>query len=205
MDYMYGLQGYVLGFSVATTIGVSGVLCLQNMMSGKRSIGLISAFAAALADMTCGSLVVFGIQSMQDLIMHYAFALKGVAGFVLVALGLTRLFGSKVFAVEHGQSRTVALAFVSVYFLAVLDPVSIADFVALSLGLTLEFNVVFQSFLFLMGMFLGSATWWFSLAFIIMYLQKSFSVHVLVWIQRLVGLGILALGIWTLRSAWYIL
>ena len=130
MDYSYVVQGYILGFSVATTIGVSGVLCLQNMMTGRVSVALSSVFAAALADMICAMLVIFGLQSAQEFLLAYKTTLSIVAGLFLCGLGLHKVMSPVVLHSGHKQSGSALVAFFSIFFLAIIDPVSVLDFIA---------------------------------------------------------------------------
>lgn len=204
MDYVYLLQGYILGISVAATIGVSGVLVLQNMMTGQLSIGMASTFAAALADTTCGAIVVFGLQAVQSVIVAYKSVLTVVTGLFLCALGLGKLFEKIVISHDYASSTHVLSAFGAVYFLAIVDPVSIMDFTALCMGLTFDFSVLKNVYQFILGLFLGSATWWGVLCCLIMFLRHRFSVQTLQRIQHVVGAGIFALGLWTISGIWRI-
>lgn len=202
MQYSYFVEGYMLGFVVATTIGVSGVLCLQNMMTGRISIGVTSALAAAFADMICAMLVVFGLQAGQDVLLAYKSVFSVMAGIFLSVLGLRRLFSSLLLHPVHGQSQSVAHAFLAIFFLALVDPITILDFMALCMGLSLDFSVVHNALGFVFGLFLGSATWWLSLCCLLFCFRKSLSVNGLQLVQQVVGAGIFGFGIWTIFKAW---
>lgn len=203
MDYAYLAQGYILGITVASTIGISGILCLQNMMSGRILIGLSSALAASLADMSCGVLVIFGLKGGQEILMAYQTVFHIIAGIFLCFLGLNKLFSKVVFQAEHKTSRNAVIAFGSVFFLSLVDPVSIVDFMGLCIGLTLEFCVTANVAAFIFGLFIGSATWWFSLCGLLLYFRANISVLAFERVQKIVGLGIFCFGLWILKIAWY--
>lgn len=198
MEYSYIIQGYILGFSLATTIGISGILCLQNMMTGRISVSLVSALAASLADMCCATLVVFGLQAGQHILLAYKFTFSIITGIFLCILGIEKLFTPLVLHSAHQQSNTVIKAFISIFFLALVDPVSILDFIALCMGLTFDFSAVQNAVVFVGGLFLGSFTWWILLCCLLLYFRKTLSVNTLQFIQHCVGAGIFAFGIWTL-------
>lgn len=201
MNLQHFIEGYVIGFSVGTTIGVSGILCLQNMMTGQISLGLSSVLAAALADMTCGTLALFGLGFLQEYLLPYKVGLTIGIGLVLCFMGITRIFGKIDFNVQHIASTHIFAALSRVYFLGLIDPVSVLDFLALSFSLTLDFSIKQNMYQFIGGIFLGSLTWWSAILLLIFLLKKGLSVDIFNSIQRLVGAGVLFLGIWTL---WHI-
>lgn len=201
MDYSYFVQGYILGISVASTIGVSGVLCLQNIMTGQVSIAVASATAASLADMSCAMLVVFGLQAGQDFLIAYQHVFQYITGTFLCFLGVSKLFSKVVLQSGHHQSRGIMVAFFSVFFLALVDPVSILDFMALCMGLTLDFSVRLNTLRFIIGLVMGSATWWFSLCGLLLFFHARVPVIVFEIIQKIVGCGIILLGLLTLMKA----
>jgi arginine exporter protein ArgO len=204
MDYSYFVQGYILGISVASTIGISGVLCLQNIMTGQVSIALASAAAASLADMSCAMLVVFGLKAGQDFLLAYKNIFEYLTGAFLCFLGASKLLSKVVLQSGHRESRSVIVAFCSVFFLALVDPVSILDFMALCMGLTLDFSVILNAVHFTLGLLIGSATWWFGICGLLLFFHARVPVIVFEIIQKIVGCGIILFGLITLRSAWQV-
>jgi threonine/homoserine/homoserine lactone efflux protein len=194
------LEGYLIGFSVGTTIGVGGILCLQNMMTGQKSLGILSVFAAALADMTCGVLALFGLNFLQSYLVPYKVELSIGIGLLLCFIGLKRIFEKIDFSIHHMPSINVAAALGKVYFLGLIDPVSILDFLALSFGLTLDFATKHKAYQFILGIFLGSFSWWSIVLLLVLILKKGISVDMFNAVQKLVGAIILFLGIRTLIS-----
>jgi len=201
MHLEHFLEGYILGISVGTSIGISGILCLQNMMTGRASLGLVSVFAAALADMSCSILALFGMQFLENFFMSYQRGLSITAGILLCLLGLNKLFGRISFVPTHQPSHRLLAAFGSIYFLGIIDPVSVLDFVALSLGLVLDFSVTYNVIQFIVGIFLGSFSWWITLFLIIFMFKKGIPVTYFEYIQYVIGTIILSIGLWTLWVA----
>lgn len=200
MDLSHILQGYLIGFSVGTTIGISGILCLQNIMTGRLSLGFASVIAAALADMTCGFIALFGFGFLQSFLIPYKTELTIAVGIFLCCIGIKRIFEKIDFKQQHASSHHIAAAFGTVYFLGLIDPVSILDFLALSLSLTLDFSVIDKVYQFIAGIFLGSFTWWFIIFQLVVVLKKGVSADIFNYVQKIVGALILSLGIWTLMG-----
>lgn len=198
----YFVQGYFLGFSVATTIGISGVLCLQNMMTGRVSVALASVLAAAMADATCAMLVVFGLQAGQQFLLAHQSMFGVITGLFLCGLGIHKVVSALKLEPMHAENTKVLSAFFSIFFLAIVDPVTIMDFMALCMGLTLDFSVMRHAMQFVFGLFTGSLTWWSLLCVLLLYFRQSIPLHIFQKIQQVVGIGIFAFGLWTLKSAW---
>jgi threonine/homoserine/homoserine lactone efflux protein len=200
MNLQQFIEGYVIGFSVGTTIGISGILCIQNMMTGQISLGLASVLGTALADMSCGALVLFGLKSIELFLIQYKTMLGIFAGLLLSFLGLRKLFGKVEMAVHHSPSGHIFAAFGSVYFLSCIDPVSILDFMTLCLGLAIDFSEVSKVYQFILGIFFGSLSWWLLVYALVLFLKKSITAKLFQIMQYLLGSGILFLGLWTLWS-----
>jgi arginine exporter protein ArgO len=195
------LEGCFLGFSVGTTIGVSGILCLQNMMTGRLSLALVSVVAAACADMSCGLLALFGMQFIENFLAMYQKGLTVAAGVLLCFLGIKKLFEKVVFIADYPSSKGLLAGFSSIYFLGMIDPVSALDFIALSVGLALDFSTRYNTLQFILGIFIGSFSWWMSLFILISFLKKGIPVQFFEYIQYFVGAFIFGIGLWTLWSA----
>ena len=201
MQFFLLIKGYFLGVSVAMTVGVGGVLCLRNMISSRASVGVASALALCFADTVSAAIVVFGLQKVQYLLLSFKTATSIVAGIVLCFLGIVQLFDKVSFEKSHDlESNNVIKAFFSVFFLALIDPVSILDFLALTIGFSIDFTVLKDTVSFLMGVFLGSATWWFSWCCLIIVFRKKVSVYVLQWAWYLSNSIVFGLGLWMLHS-----
>ncbi len=195
------LEGAFLGFSVGTTIGISGILCLQNMMTGRFAIGIASVFAAALADMTCSVLALLGMQFLENFLIKYQKGLGVTAGVLLCFVGIKKLFEKVDLVPTYSSSSSLLAAFGTIYFLGMMDPVSIVDFVALSVGLVLDFSRTYHVAQFVLGVFIGSFSWWLSLFVVISFFKKGISPKFFEYIQYFLGSAILFLGLWTIWSA----
>lgn len=201
MELSLLIEGYIIGISVAMTIGLSGVLSLRNMMTGLPKVAVASALALCLSDTLCAFLVVIGLQKAQLLLLSYKTTTSIVAGLVLCFLGIVQLFDKVSLQEHHAPHNQAIKAFFSVFFLAMVDPVTILDFIALIIGFSVDFTVLRDSVGFLVGIFLGSATWWFFWCCIIVIFRKKVSVGVLQWAWYIANSIIFGLGLWTLHSA----
>ncbi|HSW75662.1 MAG TPA: LysE family transporter, partial [Candidatus Saccharimonadales bacterium] len=174
--------------------------CLQNMMTGRIGVGIASALGAASADAIYAIVMIFGLQAGQSFLNDHATAMSLIAGIILCILGLKRLLSKFALHKHKKLSGDEPEAFFSVFFLALIDPVSMIDFMALCVGLAIDFSIMKEAARFVAGMFLGSATWWFSWCLVLVILRKEFSFSIMQWIARMTSVGILGFGLWMIYS-----
>ena len=107
MNLQHFLEGYFIGVSVGITIGFSGILCLQNMMTGQLSLGVASILGVALSNMICAIIALLGLEFLQTFLMPYKMGLTIATGIFLCGIGLKRIFGKVYFDVQYAPSAHV--------------------------------------------------------------------------------------------------
>src|SRR3972149_356297 len=160
------LQGLLLGFSIAAPVGPIGVLCIRRTLADGRLNGFLSGLGAATADMLYGAVAAFGLTFITDLVVGQANWLRLIGGIFLLFLG-TRTFLAKP-AEGPAQASHGGLfgAYLSTFLLTITNPMTILSFIAIFAGLRLgDTNGSYLSAGFMvLGVFLGSATWWLGLS-----------------------------------------
>jgi threonine/homoserine/homoserine lactone efflux protein len=197
MEITYLLKGLLIGFSIAAPVGPIGILCIKRTLSSGRLVGLVSGLGAASADALYGCVAAFGLTFIANFLINQQLWLRLVGGLFLCYLG-AKTFISKPSG-EDGQSQqlTVMGAYSSTFFLTLTNPLTILAFAAVFAGLDLvEGGINYASAaVIVLGVFLGSATWWFILSGITSLLRERISVNGLRWVNRISGLIILGFGI----------
>jgi len=202
MEITYLLKGLIIGFSIAAPVGPIGILCIKRTLSSGRLVGLVSGLGAASADALYGCVAAFGLTFIANFLINQQLWLRLLGGLFLCYLGI-KTFISKP-AGEGGQSQqlTVLGAYGSTFFLTLTNPLTILSFAAVFAGLGLvEEGIKYASAaVIVLGVFLGSAAWWFILSGITSLLRERVSVNGLRWVNRISGLIILGFGIAALLS-----
>ena len=198
------LKGAVIGFSIAAPVGPIGVLCIRRALAEGRLVGLASGLGAATADAFYGSVAGFGLTLVSGFLVRQASWLRIVGGLFLLYLGVRTFLAQP--AEDAGLERTtgVLAAYASTFALTITNPMTILSFAAVFVGLGLGTtdNETWAAVLLVLGVFTGSALWWFLLSWGASLLRERVTPKVLVWVNRVSGLIILIFA-GTAIASWY--
>lgn len=200
MDLSFLLQGIAVGFSIAAPVGAIGLLCIQTTLTGGMVLGLATGLGAATADMMYGLVVALGMHSFSSWLLSYRTPLTLVGGLFLCYLGLRKFYAQPALHAAKISKGSVLRTYIVTFFLTLVNPATIIDFMALFTGLSIDFSSYNQGIYFVFGVFLGSTAWWFMLCFGISLFRKNVSTKVLQAINYTAGAIIFSFGIWALSK-----
>ena len=191
------LRGLIIGFSIAAPVGPIGVLCIRRTLTEGRLAGFLSGMGAASADMFYGAVAAFGLTAVQDLLIGQSNWLRIVGGVFLLYLGGKTFFSKP--AEKEAEARRGGLfgAYLTTFFLTITNPITILSFIAIFAGLRLgetDGNYISAAFM-VLGVFLGSASWWLALSTGVSLLRDKFTPALLAWVNRLAGVIIFVFGL----------
>src|SRR5580765_1353172 len=197
------LRGFLLGFVIAASPGPIFFLCLRRTLARGWVFGLVSGLGVATADGFYATLAAFGIGAVTSVLVGQRFWLALIGGMVLVLLGL-RTVVDRPKTLEPAPSAGgsgYAWAYVSTLGLTIANPSTIVSFAALvaSLGIGLSGGYLPPALL-VLGVFVGSATWWFLLAGIGARVRARVTPRVTQVISVFSGAAIVALGLFAILS-----
>jgi threonine/homoserine/homoserine lactone efflux protein len=197
------LRGFAFGFAIAAAPGPIFFLCLRRTLVKGWLNGLISGFGVATADGFYAAIAAFGVGAITTLLTGERrwFALGG--GVLLVALGARIVFDRpKATESETNNGAGLAWAYLSTLGLTITNPATIISFAALAatLGAGISGGYLRPALL-VVGVLLGSATWWCVLAALAAILRARITPPVVRGISTASGLAIVALGLAALVSS----
>jgi threonine/homoserine/homoserine lactone efflux protein len=192
------LKGFLLGFSIAAPVGPIGFLCLQRTLNRGWRAGFVSGLGAATADGFYGLIAAGGISAVVRPLLGFQFWLQlGGAGY-LAWLGVQTFRRAAVSPTPIGSAAGgLGVAFGSVFLLTMANPATILSFLAVFAGLGAPAADAASALDLVAGVFLGSATWWLVLSFLAGSLRGRLDGRSLRWINRLAGVCLIALAVWT--------
>jgi threonine/homoserine/homoserine lactone efflux protein len=191
------LEGIVIGFAIAAPVGPIGVLCIRRTLADGRTSGLVSGLGAATADALYGSVAALGLTFVADLLMGGESWLRLVGGAFLVFLGVrTFLVPPAEQAAPAGRSGLLG-AYASTLLLTLTNPTTILSFAAIFAGLGAgdANGDAVSAMSLVLGVFLGSATWWFVLSGATGLFRARLSSHGLRWVNRISGTVVTIFGV----------
>lgn len=197
------LQGLIIGFSIAAPVGPIGVLCIRRSLAYGRRLGFASGLGAATADAFYGAIAGFGLTFISQFLIAQQGWLRLGGGLFLIYLGLRTAVARPSQTPAAEQERpSLRAAFTSTFFLTFTNPLTILSFAAIfaGLGLAAGGGGTAGALVLVLGVFLGSAAWWFLLSGAAGLLGKRVTLTSLLWVNRISGLIILAFGVAALAS-----
>jgi threonine/homoserine/homoserine lactone efflux protein len=198
------IRGLVLGFVVAASPGPIFFLCLRRTIARGWLTGLVSGLGVATADGLYAGLAAFGIGAVTTVLVGERLWLTLIGGTALVLLGIrtvvNRPQGDVITARVDGAG--LAMAYASTLGLTITNPATIISFAALvaSLGIGVGAGYLPPT-LVVVGVFIGSATWWCIVAGLGEGLRARVTPRLLRGISAFSGVAIAALGVLAILSA----
>jgi threonine/homoserine/homoserine lactone efflux protein len=162
-----------------------------------RLLGFFSGLGAATADVIYGLFAAAGLTFFTRFLIEQQTWLQYLGGLFLLYLGI-KAFSKKTdhtpSTIKDTSGKKIVTSYLSVFFLTVTNPMTIFAFLAIfsSLGLSVEKEN--NTFLLVIGIFIGSALWWFILSFMVSLFRKKVLSH-LNLINKLSGIILLLFGL----------
>ena len=191
------LRGFLIGISIAAPVGPIGVLCIRRTLSDGKLTGFLSGMGAASADMIYGAVAAFGLTVITNLLVENAFWLRIIGGGFLLYLGIKTFLEKPA---EHAAQATQSgyfSAYLSTFFLTITNPMTILSFAAIFAG-TMMTQETSSPLVLVLGVFLGSATWWLTLSLGVGSMRNRLTASHMAWINRISGAIITSFGIFAL-------
>jgi len=201
------LQSLLIGLSIAAPVGPIGILCIRRTLVDGRKAGFIAGLGAATADAFYGAIAAFGLTIIASFLVNQSFWLRSVGGLFLVYLGVkTFIASSKEYQIaqnSHQDQPSMLNNYLSTFFLTISNPLTILSFAAIFAGFgstTIQSKDYCAASAMVVGVFLGSTTWWFALSYLTSQFQDRLTSKSMTWINRIAGIIICAFGVAALIS-----
>jgi len=199
------LKGALIGFSIAAPVGPIGIICIRKTLARGMRYGFVSGLGAASADGCYGIVAAAGITSISSLLIQNALYLRIIGGTFLLYLGIKTIISPPGNFNTSGSplsATALAMAFTSVFFLTLTNPMTIISFSAIfaGLGLGSHPDSISGAAAIVGGVFSGSASWWFFLSLCFGLLKMKLTESILKWINIFSGAIIGSFGVFSLVS-----
>ena len=201
-EIQYLIRGLIIGLSISVPVGPIGVLCIRRTLTQGRLAGLLSGLGAATADALYGAIAGFGLTFLVDFIIGKQIWLRLIGG------GLLCILGAKIFLSKPAEKGPPAEgnihwnAYLSAFFLTLTNPMTILFFTAVfaGLGVGSADNHYLVAGILVLGVFIGSASWWLVLSNFTGILRGFLNIKRLQWLNKISGLIIMGFGLFVLLS-----
>jgi threonine/homoserine/homoserine lactone efflux protein len=194
------VKGLIAGFLIAAPVGPINVMCVRRTIVHGRLVGIVSGLGAAAADTFFGAIAAFGLTFIHDFLMRekFWFGIGGAA--LLFIIGVRILFAKPPQEKKHDDDKDPANLlgdFTSTGFLTLANPVTVLSFLAVfsAFGVQSEERTLADSWMLLLGVFLGSSLWWLLLTTTVGLFRDKFNRAGLRWANRIAGVLILIFAV----------
>lgn len=195
-------QGYVVGFLVALPVGPLALLCMRRVLSRGFVSGVASAAGGALADSVLAYFSQIGASMVAVMLTSNQQWFKLLGAAFLLYLGLSSMLRKHKQQVIKREFKTLAGDFISVFFLAFVNPITLMAFAVLlaSLNIVTQ-NTATARLIFSIGAFIGSLSWWMVICTLAALLKKKFTTGTLRKVNIISGISIIICALGMLLSA----
>ncbi|MCW4052074.1 MAG: LysE family translocator [Candidatus Bathyarchaeota archaeon] len=202
MDINFLLSGAIIGFSIAAPVGPIGVLCIRRTLAEGRASGLVSGLGAATADAIYGFIAGFGLTFVSNFLINQQVWLRLVGGAFLCYFGLRTFLSKPAEQAALIKGKGLAGSYASTFFLTITNPMTIISFAAIFAGLGVggASESYVSAAVLVLGVFTGSALWWFILSGVTNVFRTKFNSGKLRWVNRISGMIIAGFGVIALLS-----
>ena len=197
------IKGFIIGFSIAAPVGPIGILCIQRTLSGGNIQGLVTGLGAASADAIYGFIAAFGLTFISRFLVEHSVWFRVIGGLFLCYLGIRAFLSKPQNQAVSVTNRNTLSSYGTTFFLTLTNPMTILFFAGVfaGMGMVSESIQYTSAGLMVIGVFIGSGTWWLILSGITSILRNKVDEHKLSWVNKISGFIILALGMAAIISA----
>jgi len=195
----------IIGLSIAAPVGPIGLLCIQRTINYGRLSGLLTGLGAATADGIYGAIAAFSLTAVSGFLVHQQSLFSAVGGIFLLYLSIKTFLSEPATEAVMKSHKGYFYDYTSTVALTLTNPATILSFAAIFAGLGLgSVNKGFLSALLMtIGVFIGSAVWWFILSGGVSSFRKKLKPRFLQIINKVSG-GVLALfAVLAFKTLWH--
>jgi len=193
-------KGLLFGFLLAATVGPMWVLCFRRTLAQGALAGFVSGMGIAVADGLYGAVAAFGLTAISGFLLQHSFWIGLVGGVFLLYLGVKTLLSRPAVNESIENPAGLAQGFLSTFGLTLANPPTILAFAAIFAGLGLASSDYATAAFVVLGVFLGSASWWIVLAAGAGWLRGRIGPALFRAINIFSGVSILAFAAWQLAT-----
>lgn len=200
MAFSFLLKGLIIGLSVSIPVGPIGVLCIKKTIAEGRMSGFTIGIGAAVADTCYGIIAGLGLTAISTFILSQSIWLKLVGGVFLLYLGVKLFFNATTTTKSKRTKKGYLSNFISTFLLTITNPITVIAFFAIfaAIGLGEGITNYASSLYLILGVFIGSISWWLILSSTVSLFQSKFTPSRLIWLNRLSGTVLFSFGIWAI-------
>ena len=185
------LKGIIIGFAVSIPLGPIGVLIVQRTVNKNRVSGFFSGIGVAASDTIYAIIAGFSLTYIINFIRLHQMSFQILGALILLTLGIYIFRKNPVKDMRNYRKKGSSYLqdMVSTFLVTFPNPLVIFIFLAVFAGSGVVLNIEkpYQATFMLMGVFLGSTSWWFFLTILVSSFKHKFNLLMLWWFNKIAG------------------
>lgn len=197
------IKGIIVGLGASIPLGPIGVLCIQRTLSKGKWSGFATGMGASISDIIFSAIALLGLSFVNDFLTTYREWVMVFGGAVVTGFGVKIFITNpikQIKRVKEGNHQYIQ-DFASSFLMTITNPgaifliIGMFAFIGIDTG-EYEFGLVIAPAL--MGVFIGTLGWWFTLSTVINIFRSKFRLKQLLITNWIAGVIVMAIGITSL-------
>lgn len=168
--------------AIAAPIGPIGMLCVKKTLEFGVKGSLLVGLGAALADSVYGLIAALGLVSLTHIMISDSTILKLVGSIFLLYLAYKEARSGITHTEVQVRGQNQLKLVSKVFFLTLTNPMTILSFVAIFASISTGSLSTLESITMVVGIFLGSMTWWCTLGTVITKIKHKLPK---IWLEQI--------------------
>lgn len=194
----YLLKAWLIGIAIAAPVGPIGMLCIRKTLELGLKGAILVGLGAALADGCYGIIAALGLSAISHILLQQVLIIKIIGGVFLFYLAYKEIKNTNLPAKGLVKNQTNLRLVAEIFFLTLTNPMTILSFIGIFASISGGPTTTMESLSMVLGIFLGSMSWWLILGSVVMKIKHKLPA---IWLERikyfsvfiLVGFGLFAI------------
>ncbi|MDP3437148.1 MAG: LysE family transporter [Bacteroidales bacterium] len=198
------IKGFIVGIGASIPLGPLGVMCVQKTLSKGRISGIVTGLGASFTDTIFATFAIVSLALIQEFVRDNEISVLFYGGLAVIVIGLKIFLTNPVKQIRRNKGgKKLFEDFLSSVIMTITNPgavfliLGLFAFVGLNVDGSSSGDVIFAA---LLGVFLGANTWWIILSTSINIFRNKFRLKQLLMINRVAGVIIMVLGLFSVAE-----
>lgn len=170
------LKGVIIGIVCGVPIGAAGAMTIQRTLKFGVKQGLLTGLGSSVADCIYAGVGVFGLTFISDFLTAHSSLINLVGGSFAAFMGFNVLRKKETSCKPEKGIRL----FLSSFTIGITNPVAIIAFLIAFSYMNVQRNMgLINSFVIILGVFIGTYIWWGTIAYTVCLIKKKAKKNIL--------------------------
>lgn len=184
-------------------IGPLGIITVQRVINRGWRLGFFSGMATAASDVIYSSLAVLGMTMVDDFIGRHRYIFNDVLGVLFLIIGINIFIGSfESKKIKEAAKKDLMHPALSNFVIGLSNPLTFLIFVAIfaKMKINVDAETFIYSIALVVSIFCGSSIFWYFGSRFIDTTNKNIKVESFFIIDRVIGILLILLGIFSVSK-----